>query len=343
MARYVLRRLAFLGLQLLLLAVLVFFSIRLMPADPAARLVGMNASAEAYAQARGSLGLDQPLLAQFTDFLGLSGGQAGGGLLQGSLGLSWESREPVLEELARALPVTLELVSAALLLSLLLALPLGVRAASHPGGLLDRAAFFWGMFAGSQPDYWWGLLFLLVFAFTLGIAPAPLGRFDPLLLPPDPVTGFILVDSLLAGRLDLFASALGYLALPVATMVFTISGAIVKMIRQNTLRALESDYVLFARACGLQEKQVARYALRSALAPTLTLVAVFFSILLSAAVTVERVFSLNGIGTYAVRAILNVDYPAIQGAVLAVAAVSLLVYLLVDLAHAAIDPRARGR
>ena len=343
MPRYVLRRLSFMLLQLLVLAVLVFFTIRLMPADPAARLVGMNASPEAYAQARASLGLDRPLLEQFTNFLGLTQGQSGGGLLQGSLGVSWESSEPVMAELARALPVTLEIVSTALLLSLLLALPLGAYAASRPGGLLDRGAYFWGMFAGSQPDYWWGLLFLLVFTFTLGIAPAPLGRFDPLLLPPMSVSGFIVIDSVLAGRWDVLGSALTYLALPVATMVFTVSGAIVKMIRQNTLRALGSDYILCARACGLPEGQVARYALRSAMAPTLTLVAVFFSILLSSAVTVEQVFSLNGIGQYAVRAILNVDYPAIQGVVLAVALVSLLVYLLVDLAHAAIDPRVRGR
>jgi ABC-type dipeptide/oligopeptide/nickel transport system permease component len=343
MARYSLRRLSFMLLQLLLLAVLVFFTIRLMPADPAARLVGMNASPEAYAQARASLGLERPLLEQFTDFLGVTAGQPGGGILQGSLGLSWESSEPVIEELARSLPVTLEIVTTALLLSLLLALPLGAWAAVQPGGVLDRFAYFWGMFAGSQPDYWWGLLFLLVFAFTLGIAPAPLGRYDPLLLPPEELTGFIFLDSVLAGRWDVLRSALAYLALPVLTMVFTISGAIVKMVRQNTLRALDSDYVLFARACGLPEQQVAGYALRSAMAPTLTLLAVFFSILLSAAVTVERVFSLNGIGQYAVRAILNVDYPAIQGAVLAVALVSLLVYLAVDLAHAAIDPRARGR
>lgn len=343
MLRYVLQRLLIAGLQLATLAVLVFFIIRLMPADPVARLVGMNASPEAYAQSRAALGLDRPLLSQFTDFLGLSDGQAGGGLLQGSLGVSWESNEPVRQELLRSLPVTLEVVVLALALSLLIALPVGMAAASRPGGIVDRGAWAWGMFAGSQPDYWWGLLFILVFAFTLGLAPAPLGRFDPVLLPPEPVTGFILIDSVLRGRWDVLVSAFGYLALPVITMVFTVSGAIIKMIRQNTLRALESDYVLFARACGLPERTVARYALRSALTPTLTLLAVFFSVLLSAAVTVERVFSLNGVGQYSVRAILNMDYPAIQGAVLGVAFVALLVYLLVDILHALLDPRARSR
>lgn len=340
--RYVIQRLLIAAVQLLALAVLVFFIIRLMPADPVARLVGFNASPEAYAQSQQALGLDRPLLLQFSDFLGLTAGQPGGGLLQGSLGESWESNEPVADELIRSLPVTLELVSLSLLVSLLLAIPIGMYAAARPGGAVDKGAYVWGMFAGSQPDYWWGLLFILVFAFTLGVAPAPLGRHDPLLLPPDPVTGLILVDSVLRGRWDVLVSAFGYLALPVITMVFTVSGAIIKMIRQNTVRALSSDYVMFARACGLPQRTVALYALRTALTPTLTLVAVFFSVLLSAAVTVERVFSLNGVGQYSVRAILNFDYPAIQGAVLAVAFVSLMVYLLVDILHAVLDPRSRS-
>ena len=103
-----------------------------------------------------------------------------------------------------------------------------------------------------------------------------MGQMDPLIIPPDPITGLVLVDSILQGRLDIFVSALHYLALPVLTMVFTVSGAIVKMIRQNTARALDSDYVLYARACGLSERRVARYALRAALTPTVTLIGIFF-------------------------------------------------------------------
>ena len=341
MLRYVALRLGIALLQLVGLAIAVFFVIRLMPADPVARLVGLNASPEAYAQSKAALGLDRPVTEQLGAFLGVTPGQPGGGLLQGSLGNSWETHEPVVEELARTLPVTIEIVVLALLLATLLAIPLGMYAAMRPGGLADRSAYTWGLFAGTQPDYWWGLLFILLFAFTLGVAPAPLGRLDPVLVPPEPITGFILVDSLLRGRFDAFFSALHYLALPVITMVFTISGAIIKMIRQNTLRALRSEYVLHARACGLPEKTVARYALRAALTPTVTLIGIFFGVLLSSAVTLEKVFSISGAGQYAVRGILNFDYPAIQGVVLAVALVSLLVYLAVDLVHAALDPRAR--
>jgi len=338
MIRYIAMRLGIAVLQLIGLAVVVFFLIRLMPADPVARLVGLNASADAYAQSERALGLDRSLGAQFADFVGFGDKP---GLLQGDLGRSWVTGEPVTAELARSLPITIEVVSLALLVSLLIAIPIGLIGAAKPNGWVDRGAFTWGLFAGAQPDYWWGLLFILVFAFTLGIAPAPLGRMDPLIIPPDPITGLILVDSLLLGRFDIFFSALHYLALPVLTMVFTVSGAIVKMIRQNTARALGSDYVLYARACGLPEHRTARYALRAALTPTITLVGIFFGILLSATVTVERVFSLNGVGQYSVRAILDFDYPAIQGAVLAVAMVALLVYLLMDIAHAALDPRVR--
>ncbi|NNM01500.1 MAG: ABC transporter permease, partial [Gammaproteobacteria bacterium] len=134
MLRYIVQRLLVAALQLLTLAVLVFFLIRLMPADPVARLVGMNASPEAYAQSQAALGLDRPLLLQFTDFLGLSDGQPGGGLLQGSLGVSWESNEPVGAEIRRSLPVTLEVVILSLALSLIIALPVGMAAASRPGG-----------------------------------------------------------------------------------------------------------------------------------------------------------------------------------------------------------------
>ena len=129
--------------------------------------------------------------------------------------------------------------------------------------------------------------------------------------------------------------------LPVLTLVYVVSGAIVKMVRTNTLRALQSDYILYARASGLPEAQVARYALRAALTPAITLIGIFYSVLLSAAVTIEVVFTMGGIGQYAVRSILAFDYPAIQGVVLVVAFVSLMIYLLLDIVHAYLDPRIR--
>jgi ABC-type dipeptide/oligopeptide/nickel transport system permease component len=338
--RFILRRLVIFVLQLAGITASVFVVIRLLPADPVAQLVGMNASREAYEQSKHALGLDRPMWQQFLGFVGLDG--AHNGLLQGNLGTSWVTSAPVGREILDSLPVTLEIVTYALLLAFAVALPLGLASARKPGGIADRASLVWGLFAGAQPDYWWGLLFVFVFFYLLNIAPPPMGRFDPLMTAPPTITGFITVDSLLAGDLGAFWIAVQYLTLPILTLAFVVSGAIIKMVRTNTMRALQSDYMLYARASGLPERMVARYALRAALTPAVTLVGIFYGVLLSSAVTVEIVFSLNGIGQYAVRSVLAFDYPAIQGTVLVVAMVSLLIYLLLDIAHAYLDPRIRS-
>jgi ABC-type dipeptide/oligopeptide/nickel transport system permease component len=244
-----------------------------------------------------------------------------------------------MREIGISLPITLQVVNLALVVAFAIALPLGLASARRPGGVADRIAMVWGLFAGAQPDYWWGLLFIFVFFFLLGIAPAPLGTLDPRYTMPSPITGFMLIDALLHGQFALFKDAAAHLVLPIATMVFVVSGAILKMVRSNTLRALRSDYVTYARASGLPERQIASYALRAALTPAITLVGIFYSVLLSAAVTIETVFSLNGIGSLAVRAILDVDFPAIQGIVITVAAASLLIYFVLDIVHTKIDPR----
>lgn len=340
--RFILRRMAIFVLQLAGITVAVFVVIRLLPADPAAHLVGLNATEESYAQARHTLGLDRSMLQQLGDFVGIAATDGKPGLLQGNLGQSWVSSQNVWGEIAQALPVTLEIVTYALLISFAIALPMGLASARRPGGVADRTSVAWGLFAGAQPDYWWGLLFVFVLFYQLGWVPPPMGRFDPLMTPPPTITGFITIDSLLAGDLEAFSTALSYIALPILTLVFAVSGAILKMVRTNTVRALRSNYVLYARASGLPERVVARYALRAALTPAVTLVGIFYGVLLSSAVTVEVVFSLTGIGQYAVRSVLAFDYPAIQGTVLVVAMVSLLIYLLLDIAHAYLDPRIRA-
>jgi len=337
--RFIAKRLVIAVLQLVGVALAVFFLIRLLPADPVARLVGLNASEEAYRQSAHALGVDRPLLDQLWSFFGVDSAKAG--LVQGNLGVSWVTNVPVMREIGDTLPVTLEIVTYSLLISFLIALPLGLASARKPGGVADRISKIWGLFAGAQPDYWWGLLFVFVFYFLLNVAPPPMGRIDALITEPKAITGFITIDSLLHGRLDVFLSGLHHLMLPVLTLVYAVSGAILKMVRINTLRALQSDYVLYARASGLPERQVARYALRAALTPAITLVGIFYSVLLSAAVTIEVVFTMSGIGQYAVRSIVAIDYPAIQGVVLVVALVSLIIYLLLDIVHAYLDPRIR--
>jgi ABC-type dipeptide/oligopeptide/nickel transport system permease component len=325
------------ALQLVVLLILVFFLIRLLPADPVARFVGLNASPEAYHAAQVNLGLDRPLLQQFAGFLGLQAGQPG--LLQGSLGRSWVSGDSVGLELAEALPVTLELITLGFLVALLVAIPVGVWGALRPGGPADKATLVYSLFAGSQPEFVWGLLFIFVFFQQLGLAPGPLGRLSPLTTPPPVLTGMMIPDSLLAGRADLAWEAARYLMLPVATLAFVLSGPLIKMIRESMALTLATDYILYARAVGLSPGRIAANALRAAFAPCLSLIAILYGFMLGGAVLVESVFSLPGLGQYAIRAVLAFDYPAIQGVVLAISAISLLVYLLLDLLHAALDPR----
>jgi ABC-type dipeptide/oligopeptide/nickel transport system permease component len=336
--RYIARRLLIGAAQLIGLTIAVFFIIRLLPADPVSRLVGMNASPEAYAQAAAQLGVDKPILEQLAIYLGFQP-EVAPGILQGTLGISWVTNTPILSEIAAYLPVTLELITLAFLVALLVSVPVGMLGALNPGGKADKGVFVYSLFAGSQPEFWWGLLFVYVFFYQLGVAPPPLGRLGPMTTPPDTVTGFMLIDTLLAGRPDKFVEALHHLMLPVIVLAFTLSGPIIKMVRQNMLRAMQSDFVLYANAVGLPRRRVARYALRAAMAPSMTLIGILYGFMLSGAVLVESVFSLGGIGQYAVRSVLAFDYPAIQGVVLVITAISLAVYLALDLIHAAIDPR----
>lgn len=336
--RYISKRLLIGLLQLLGLTIAVFFIIRVLPADPVSRLVGMNASPEAYAQAARQLGLDKPVLEQLAIYLGFYP-SVQPGLLQGSLGISWVTGSQVTSEIATYLPVTIELITLAFVLAFIVSVPIGMLGALNPGGRADKGVFVYSLFAGSQPEFWWGLLFVYVFYFQLGIAPAPLGRLSPMTTPPDTVTGFILVDSLIAGEFAVFVEALHHLMMPVITLAFILSGPIIKMVRQNMMRALQSDFVLYANSIGLPRKRVARYALRAAMAPSMTLIGILYSFMLSGAVLVESVFSISGVGMFSVQSVLAFDYPSIQGVILVITAISLLVYLALDIIHAAIDPR----
>ena len=338
LTRYVIRRIGIGFIQLLCLVIAVFFLIRLLPADPVSRFVGLNSSAEAYAQAEANLGLDRPVFVQLGHYLGLLPDE-GPGLLQGSLGTSWVTGSAVSAEIGQKLPITLDLLTLAFCFALIVSVPVGMLAALNPGGMTDKGVFVYSLFAGSQPEFWWGLLFVDLFFFTLGIAPAPLGILSPLTSAPPAVTGFILIDSLLAGRPKVFVEAAHHYVLPVSTMVFILSGPIIKMVRQNMVRALGSDFVLYARCAGLPRWRVALYALRAAIAPSMTSIGILYGFMLGGAVLIESVFSLGGLGQYAIRSILAFDYPAIQGVILVITAISLMVYLALDLIHAVVDPR----
>jgi peptide/nickel transport system permease protein len=337
--RYILRRLGIAVVQLTVISVAVFFLMRALPSDPVGHLVGFNASPQAIAHVRHLLHLDEPVLTQLAIYLGFESARFGPGLIQGNLGASWNSGAPVAEEIRTYLPITLELITYSFLVAVVIAVPVGLIGALRPRGTVSRAVFLYSLFAGAQPEFWWGLTFIFFFYVKWGLVPAPLGILSPFSPAPPRVTGMVTVDSLLAGNLDSFVEAAHHLALPVLTLAFVLSGPIIKMVRQNVEKALQSDYIMYARSCGLPQRRIATYTLKNSLAPCLTLIGILYAYMLGGAVLVEQVFSLGGLGQYAVRSILSFDYPAIQGVVLVTTTGSLLILLAIDVVHSMIDPR----
>jgi ABC-type dipeptide/oligopeptide/nickel transport system permease component len=329
--RYTGKRLLILFPQLVAIVTLVFFLIRLLPADPVARIVGLTPTPSAIAQAKRSLGIDTSMASQFGTYVNE--------LLHGGLGKSWVSGGAIRTEIWAHFPITIQLMVMGFLIALVIAIPLGMMTAVKPGGRIDRSLFVYGLFAGSQPDFWWGLTFVFLFVFKLHIFPIPQGLDPGTHL--QNVTGFDMFDALITGNFTAFVNLFDQFLLPALTMAFVISGPIVKMVRQNMLRFRESNFLLYARANGLGRRKIATYTLRNALSPVVTLIGILFGFEIGGAVLIETVFSLNGLGQYAVQRTLQLDYPAIQGIVLTMTAFSLLVYLAMDLLYTVIDPRIK--
>ena len=333
---FILKRLAFIIPQLFIVAALVFVLLRALPIDPVSKVVGLvGATPESIAQAEESLGLDSSLGTQLGGFLE--------GIITGDFGESWNTGDPVRDEIVKRFPVTIQLISISFVLALLIAIPVGRMAATRPNGRADKTVLGYSLFAGAQPEFWWGLLFVFVFFFQLGWFPAPTGLTTPgLALPPD-TTKFILLDSVIYRDWGVFIDVLKHFALPVITLTFILTGPLIKMTRQGVVNAINSDYMLYANAAGLPAKQVKRYLLRNSLAPLITLAGILFAFMLGGAVLIEFVFTLDGLGLYALRRMLEIDFPAVQGAVVVMTAFSLLIYLLMDIIYAAMDPRIRLR
>jgi ABC-type dipeptide/oligopeptide/nickel transport system permease component len=334
MLSFVTRRCALLALQLLTVGAAVFVTLRILPDNPAAQIVGTDPTPAALTHARHMLGLDASIGAQLERYVSRD-------LFHFSLGTSWTTQERVATEIADRLPVTLQLIGLAFAVALLVAVPLGYRAASNPVGRLARTARVYSLFAGAQPDFWCGLLLIFAFTVKLRIFPVPTGLTSATVAPPAPVTHFILIDALLAGEPGTVVNVLWHLALPVLTLAFVLSGPLVKMTRESILAVSGSDFLLYARAAGLPQRRMRAMLVRNALAPILTLCGILLGYMLGGAVLIEYVFSLNGIGLYALDRTLALDYPAVEGAVVVMTAFSLLVYLCIDVVHALIDPRVR--
>jgi peptide/nickel transport system permease protein len=307
----------------------------MVPADPLAVVLSDQATKDPSIRAAymKRWGLDRSLPRQFVVYLA--------NVAHGDLGESFTTRRPVIRDLAQFLPATIELSCAALAVAVGFGVPLGVWAAVRHNRSADHAARVISLVGAAAPIFWTGLIALYVFYYILDWAPGP-GRLDTYLSAPPTVTGLLLVDSLVAHRLDVFVSALRHIVLPALVLGWFIMGLIARTTRSALLEVLAADYVRTARAKGLTELVViGLHALRNALIPVLTVIGLAFASLLSGAVLTETVFAWPGIGRYAVTASTRLDYPAILGVTMLTAVIYIAINLVVDVLYGVLDPRIR--
>jgi peptide/nickel transport system permease protein len=332
---YLARRLVLALIALFGVVLVAFLVSHMVPADPLAMVLSERAAKDPSIRAAfvKRWGLDRSLPEQFLAYLG--------NVARGDLGESFTTRRPVLRDLAQFLPATIELSLAALLVSLVFGVPLGIWAAVRHNRGPDHVTRIIALGGSASPIFWTGLVALYVFYYLLELTPGP-GRIDTHLTYPPAVTGFLLVDSLLAHQPDVFASALQHIVLPALVLGWFIMGIVSRTTRASLLEVLATDYVRTARAKGLGEGiVVGLHALRNALIPLVTIIGLNLASLLSGAVLTETVFAWPGIGRYAVTASTRLDYPAILGVTMLTAVIYLTVNFIVDLLYGVLDPRIR--
>nr|WP_147040167.1 ABC transporter permease [Skermanella aerolata] len=321
--------LTFLGLLLV-----TFLIGRVVPIDPVLAAVGDRANAETYERMRIEMGLNLPLWQQFIRYVG--------DVLQGDFGTSVLTSQPVLDDVRRAFPATLELATAAIIIGVAVGVPAGVFAAVHRGRWPDHLVRVLGLVGYSVPVFWLGLVGLLLFYAKLDWAPGP-GRldvfYDGLV---DPVTGVITVDALLAGETEIFWNALSHLILPASILGYFSIAYISRMTRSFMLDQLRQEYITTARVKGMSETRVIwRHALGNIAVPLITVVALSYANLLEGSVLTETVFAWPGLGLYITNSLLNADMNAVLGGTLVVGAVFIGLNMLSDLLYRLLDPRAK--
>jgi peptide/nickel transport system permease protein len=314
--------------------IVTFLLTRALPGDPAVYFAGPAATEKAIEEVRVKLGLDKPLIVQFGHYVD--------DLLHGNLGTSLTTGQPVATELRTRLPASAELTLLGLFVSIVIAVPLGILAAMRPNSLLDHTCRIVSTMGVSLPVFFTGLILVYVFYYQLGWAPAPLGRLDVFSDVPPQVTGFYLIDSLIARQPEVFVASLKQLILPALTLAIFSLAPIARMTRASMLAVLSSDFVRTARASGLSTYTIViTYAFRNAMLPVITTLGMVFSFLLGANVLVEKVFAWPGIGSYAVEALLASDFAPVQGFVLTMAVMYVALNLVIDVLYGLIDPRVR--
>nr|WP_225165637.1 ABC transporter permease [Ensifer sp. IC4062] len=316
------------------LLAITFFIGRIVPIDPVLAVVGDRAPAAVYERVRVEMGLDRPLTTQFVSYVG--------DVLTGNFGMSVSTGRPVLEDLARVFPATLEMATLGIIIGVLLGVPLGVIAASRRGSLLDQAIRVVGLLGYSVPAFWLGLVGLAVFYARLNWVGGP-GRVEIFLDGiVQPVTGLLLIDSIIAGDWEVFGNAVWHLILPASCLGFFSLAYIARMTRSFMLDQLSQEYVTTARVKGVPERLVIwRHAFRPIRVPLITVIGLSYAGLLEGSVMIETIFSWPGIGNYLTVALLNADMSAVLGSTLVVGAVFIGINKISDVLYRVLDPRAR--
>ena len=333
MLRFLLTKVSLLIPTFFGVTLLTFAMIRLIPGDPIELLVGERGIDPArHARLRAELGLDRPILEQYGIYIA--------DVLQGDLGKSIVTRRPVLDEFLTLFPATIELSLCAILFALVIGLPVGILAGVRRGTVWDHSVMGVSLTGYSMPIFWWGLLLILLFSVNLQWTPVS-GRIS-LVYFFEPVTGFMLIDSLLSGQAGAFKSAARHLILPALVLGTIPLAVIARMTRSAMLEVLGEDYIRTARAKGLPPLRViGLHALRNALIPVVTVIGLQVGVLLGGAILTETIFSWPGIGKWLIDSIGRRDYPSLQGGILLVAMVVMTVNLIVDLLYGLINPRIR--
>ena len=293
-----------------------------------------GADPQLYAEMKEVLGLHLPVYQQYFEFITNA--------LQGNLGESVVSRTPVLEEFFARFPATLELTFMAMFIGIALGIPLGVLAAINRNKVFDYSVMFTSLIGYSMPIFWWGLILIIVFSVTLGWTPVA-GRMS-VLYDIEPLTGFMLIDSLLQpeDKGAMFFDALRHLALPAIAMGTIPMALIARITRSSMLEILNEDYMLTARAKGVSKLRLYMiHGLRNAFIPIVTVIGLLVSSLVAGAILTETIFSFPGIGKWILHSITARDYPVIQGGILLIGALVIIINLSVDLLYVAINPRVR--
>jgi dipeptide transport system permease protein len=335
MLHFLLKRLLILIPTFIGITLVAFFLIRLVPGDPIEVMVGERTlDPVAHARLSAQLGLDQPLVLQYGRYVAQT--------LSGDLGTSIVSREPVSKEFAVLFPATVELALAALLLAVIVGVALGGVAALNRGRWLDQGVMGVATLGYSMPVFWWGLVLIMFFSVDMGLTPVS-GRIA-IEYDIEPVTGFMLIDSVLSGEAGAFTSALRHLLLPALVLGTVPMAVIARMTRSSLLEVLREDYLRTARAKGLSPMRVlVVHGLRTAMIPVITVVGLQTGALLGGAVMTETIFSWPGIGKWLIDSIGRRDYPVVQAGILISALTFIAANLVVDVLYGVADPRIRDR